>query len=106
MTALAIIAPSVTAIVVAVLAFRFALRQDSRRFFREQRSQLYIDILADSHASEGTEALLSFWGEPFMAEASERQAPRFIFHVQKNSELLPHLVELDRCYRRSAVTGE
>jgi hypothetical protein len=50
MTALAIIAPSVTAIVVAVLAFRFALRQDSRRFFREQRSQLYIDILADSHA--------------------------------------------------------
>jgi hypothetical protein len=50
MTALAIIAPSVTAIVVAVLAFRFAVRQDSRRFFREQRSQLYIDILADSHA--------------------------------------------------------
>jgi len=63
-------------------------------------------ILADSHASEGTEALLSFWGEPFMAEASERQAPRFIFHVQKHSELLPHLVELDRCYRRSPVTGE
>lgn len=50
MTALAIIAPSVTAIIVAVLAFQFALRQDSRRFFREQRSQLYIDILADSHA--------------------------------------------------------
>ncbi len=54
-------------------------------------------ILADSHASEGTEALLSFWGEPFMAEASERQSPRFIFHVQKHSELLPHLIELGRC---------
>ena len=63
-------------------------------------------ILADSHASEGTEALLSFWGEPFMAEASERQAPRFIFHVQKHSELLPHLVELDRCYRRHPVADE
>ena len=50
MTALAIIAPSVTAIVVAVLAFRFALHQDSRRFFREQRNQLYVDLLADSHA--------------------------------------------------------
>lgn len=63
-------------------------------------------ILADSHASEGTEALLSFWGEPFMAEASERQAPRFIFHVQKLSELLPHLVELDRCYRRHPVADQ
>ena len=63
-------------------------------------------ILADSHASEGTEALLSFWGEPFMAEATERQVPRFIFHVQKHSELLPHLVELDRSYRRTQVAGE
>jgi len=54
-------------------------------------------ILADSHLSDGTEALLSFWGEPFMAETSERQVPRFIFHVQKHSELLPHLVELERC---------
>jgi hypothetical protein len=53
-------------------------------------------ILADSHLSDGTEALLSFWGEPFMAETSERQVPRFIFHVQKHSELLPHLVELER----------
>lgn len=57
-------------------------------------------ILADSHLSDGTEALLSFWGEPFMAETSERQVPRYIFHVQKHSELLPHLVELERsCVR-------
>lgn len=54
-------------------------------------------ILADSHLSDGTEALLSFWGEPFMAEASDREVPRFIFHVQKHSELLPHLVEMERC---------
>jgi hypothetical protein len=54
-------------------------------------------ILADSHLSDGTEALLSFWGEPFMAETAERQVPRFIFHVQKHSELLPHLLELERC---------
>lgn len=53
-------------------------------------------ILADSHLSDGTEALLSFWGEPFMAEASKGQVPRYIFHVQKHSELLPHLVELER----------
>lgn len=53
-------------------------------------------ILADSHHSGGTEALLSFWGEPFMAQSTDRDVPRFIFHVQKNSELLPHLVELKR----------
>ena len=53
-------------------------------------------IVADSQLSGGTEALLSFWGEPFMAQTTERDVPRFIFHVQKNSDLLPHLVELER----------
>jgi hypothetical protein len=53
-------------------------------------------ILADSQPSGGPEALLSFWGEPFMALSTERDVPRFIFHVQKNSELLPHLMELER----------
>lgn len=53
-------------------------------------------ILADSQLSGGTEALLSFWGEPFMARSTERGVPRFIFHVSSKSELLPHLVELER----------
>ena len=53
-------------------------------------------ILGDSQVSGATEALLSFWGEPFMAQSTERDVPRFIFHVQRNSELLPHLVELER----------
>lgn len=53
-------------------------------------------ILADSQLSGGTEALLSFWGEPFMAQTIGRDVPRFIFHVQKNAELLPHLMELAR----------
>ena len=53
-------------------------------------------ILADSQLSGGTEALLSFWGEPFMAQTTGRDVPRFIFHVQKNAELLPHLMELAR----------
>lgn len=55
-------------------------------------------ILADSRQSNGVEALLSFWGEPFMAQSTERDVPRYIFHIQKNSELLPHLVELERGY--------
>ena len=61
-------------------------------------------ILADSQLSGGTEALLSFWGEPFMAQTTDVDVPRFIFHVLKNSELLPHLVELEhRCVRAQFV---
>ena len=51
-------------------------------------------IVADSQLSGGTEALLSFWGEPFMAQTTERDVPRFIFHVQEHSDLLPHLVRV------------
>ena len=53
-------------------------------------------IISDNQSGAGTEALLSFWGEPFMAQTTERDVPRFIFHVQPDSELLPHLVELER----------
>lgn len=53
-------------------------------------------ILADTQPDGATEALLSFWGEPFMAQSTERNVPRYIFHVQAHSELLPHLVELER----------
>jgi hypothetical protein len=45
------------------------------------------------------EALLSFWGEPFMARTTERDVPRYIFYVPSNSELLPRLAELERDYR-------
>ena len=58
-------------------------------------------ILADNQISGGTEALLSFWGEPFMAQTTARDEPRFIFHEQRNSELLPHLVELERSCART-----
>jgi hypothetical protein len=63
-------------------------------------------ILADSQLSGGAEALLSFWGEPFMAQTTHVGVPRFIFHVQRNSELLPHLVELERsCARAQDSSG-
>lgn len=57
-------------------------------------------ILADNQANGDTEALLSFWGEPFMTQSTEQDVPRFIFHVQKHSELLPHLIELERSHVR------
>ncbi|GIX49396.1 MAG: hypothetical protein KatS3mg131_3607 [Candidatus Tectimicrobiota bacterium] len=55
-------------------------------------------ILADTE--RGTEALLSFWGEPFMARTT-RDVPRYVFHVQAHSELIPRLSELERTYRLS-----
>jgi hypothetical protein len=66
-------------------------------------SQTVSFLLADNPASGGTEALLSFWGEPFMSQATGRDVPRFIFHVQKSADLIPHLVELER--RLSAERG-
>jgi hypothetical protein len=55
-------------------------------------------ILAETDAG-GFEALLSFYGEPFMARASGQEVPRYIFHVQRNSELIGRLRELERGYR-------
>ncbi len=53
-------------------------------------------ILAGTQSEGSEEALLSFWGEPFMAQSTERNVPRYIFHIQAHSELLPHLVEVER----------
>jgi hypothetical protein len=56
-------------------------------------------IIADEGASGKAEVLLSFWGEPFMAYATDRKVPRYIFHVQGHSELVTRLIELVRLYR-------
>lgn len=56
-------------------------------------------ILADT-ANGQTEAHLSFWGEPFMARQPGFDIPRYVFHVQAHSELIPRLVEMERQSRR------
>jgi hypothetical protein len=38
------------AVFVAVVGFWLALRQDERRWLREKRADLYIDLLAEAHA--------------------------------------------------------
>jgi hypothetical protein len=55
-------------------------------------------ILADAEAGK-TECLLSFWGEPFMASTPGRDVPRYILHVQRDSQLIGRLVDLARGYR-------
>jgi hypothetical protein len=56
-------------------------------------------ILADMNQDGRTEALLSFWGEPFMARTTAQQVPRYIFRVQSHSDLVARLVELERQHR-------
>jgi hypothetical protein len=52
-----------------------------------------------SETDNGAEALLSFWGEPFMSRTRGGQVPRYIFHVQAGSELIGRLAELARGHR-------
>jgi len=56
-------------------------------------------ILADTDSTGTTEALLSFWGEPFMGRTTGQQAPRYIFRIQGHSDLVSRLVELERQHR-------
>lgn len=49
----------------------------------------------------GTEAQLSFWGEPFMSRTPGGDIPRYVFHVLPRSDLVNRLDELARGYRIS-----
>ncbi len=53
-------------------------------------------MLAEVRTHGQPEMLLSFWGEPFMARTIEKSVPRYVFRVQKHSELITRLAELER----------
>ncbi|MCA9216934.1 MAG: hypothetical protein KDB27_27890, partial [Planctomycetales bacterium] len=56
-------------------------------------------ILADTDSTGTTEALLSFWGEPFMGRTTGQQAPRYVFRIKGHSDLVSRFVELERQHR-------
>lgn len=56
-------------------------------------------IISDIEKVGRIECLLSFWGEPFMARMSGSNVPRYIFHVQSNSELIGRMIEVVRSHR-------
>jgi len=58
-----------------------------------------VSVIFANAGAGGVEALLSFWGEPFMGQTSGQNVPRYIFHVQRHSELIGRLRELERSYR-------
>jgi hypothetical protein len=55
-------------------------------------------ILAED-AEGRTQALLSFWGEPFMAKMVDQQVPRYVFWVHGHSDLVSRLSEMERQHR-------
>lgn len=56
-------------------------------------------IFSDADSPGATRALLSFWGEPFMARSAGRDVPRYIFLLHAGSELVPRLIDIARDYR-------
>lgn len=57
-----------------------------------------VSFIFGGTESERTNALLSFWGEPFMARTT-RDVPRYIIFVKEHSELIPQLRDIERQYR-------
>lgn len=53
-------------------------------------------ILAKTGLDSKEEALVSFWGEPFMSMVPGRQIPRYVFHIQAHSGLVARLREIER----------
>lgn len=62
---------------------------------KETVSFIFIETTPEGRG----EALLSFWGEPFMSRSTGQDVPRYIFHVLEHSELIIRLRELERDYR-------
>jgi hypothetical protein len=58
-----------------------------------------LSFILASTRNDRTEALLSFWGEPFMSSAAGRDVPRYIFFVDGTSELIARFVDIERTHR-------
>lgn len=57
-------------------------------------------VIAETDEVDGkAEALVSFWGEPFMAVHHGRKIPGYIIHVRSHSELIGRLREVERACR-------
>jgi hypothetical protein len=57
-------------------------------------------VIAETDRVSGrAEALVSFWGEPFMAVHHDKRMPGYILHVHDHSELIGRLREVERASR-------
>jgi len=63
-------------------------------------------LIGETDSAAGrAEALVSFWGEPFMAVHHDRRVPGYIIHVRQHSELIGRLREVERALRHPASAG-
>ncbi len=56
-------------------------------------------IMVETGTFGKAEALLSFWGEPFMARMATVNVPRYVLYVRESSELIRSLKERERICR-------
>jgi hypothetical protein len=56
-------------------------------------------VIVETGAEGQSEALVSFWGEPFMAIGTDKNVPRYVLHVASSSELVARLKEKERICR-------
>jgi hypothetical protein len=53
-------------------------------------------IVTDNQPDGKAEALMSFWGEPFMSRTAGQDISRYIFEVHGQSEPVAQLSEVER----------
>ena len=56
-------------------------------------------VLVETSPEGEAEALVSFWGEPFMAMSTEKNVPRYVLYIREGSELIARLKEHERICR-------
>lgn len=56
-------------------------------------------VIAETGEEGQSEALVSFWGEPFMAIGTDKNVPRYVLYVNSSSELIARLKEKERICR-------
>jgi hypothetical protein len=63
-------------------------------------------VLVETGQPGRAEALVSFWGEPFMAIGTDKSVPRYVLHVKESSELVTRLREYERLSRAARLEEE
>ncbi len=74
-------------------------------YWRRLRSTVSF-VLVETGETGQAEALVSFWGEPFMAIGTEKSVPRYVLHVKAGSELIARLREYERLCRAAQLKEE
>ncbi|GAA1690581.1 hypothetical protein GCM10009733_103450 [Nonomuraea maheshkhaliensis] len=81
------------AVTVPVLAFRFTIRQEQVRWLREQRAQLYVDMLTEAYAEQQ-------WLERNLLDGEDRQ-----FYDKRFDDLRLSPFERARLGARANIIG-